>query len=206
MKNPFLTLLIFALLISSQNLLAQTNMISFKTYFESPLDEQKDYFNTATAPTLGYYSLDSYKRKTSKWGVELGFSKAGPATDTVLIDSDNNTEKRVYKQFQSINLQLSKGADFALTSRFYLTYGLQFTFRYVTYDYNIIKNNYVNEESILQFRAGGMPKAGLKFRVFKEMYIGLEAFYLLSINSAGEFGENTLNSYAGISPLLSVKF
>lgn len=201
MKKPFLSLLI-----SSQNLLAQTNMLYFMTYFESPLDEQKDYFNVDIAPTLGYYSLDSYKGKTSKWGVELGFSKAGLAADTVLIKSENNTEKRVYQQFQSINLQISKGAEFALTSRIFITYGLQLTFRYVTYDYNIIKNNYVSEEGILQFRTGGIPKAGLKIRIFNEIYIRLEAFYLLSINSAGEFGENTLNSYTGISPSLSVKF
>ncbi|MBK6263693.1 hypothetical protein JKA74_01495 [Marivirga sp. S37H4] len=201
-KLLFLSTLFFI----GQSLIAQTSQVSFETYFEFPLDEQKDYFNVAIAPTLGYFSLDSYKRKTSKWGFELGLSKASPVADTILIEKDNNTEKRVYQQFQSINLQISKGVEFALTSRIFLTYGLQVSFRYVTYDFTIIENNYASEEGVLQFRGGIIPKAGLKFKVFNEVYIGLESFYFLSVNSAGEFGKDTFNSYAGISPSLSIRF
>lgn len=206
--NQFLKTLLFLapLFFTAKNSNAQNNQFSFQNYFEFSLDEQKEYFNTIKSPTIGYSTLDSYKRKTKTWKVELGFSKAMPLMDTIPVNTNNNIEKRVYDPFKSINLSFSRGADYELTSRIFLTYSFPISFRYVYYDYQIIENNYVSDNGVIEFRVALMPKGGIKIKLFKELYLGLETFYLLSVNSGGGYDENKINSYAGLFPSLSIKF
>lgn len=207
MKNLLKSLfLLVALLPISYNLIAQNNEVSFETFFEVPLDEQKNYFNTSISPTIGYSNLDTYKRKTNIWSVKLGFSKASPLADTVRLTINSKTERRVYEPLKSINLNFGLGGEYELSTRISLTYTVPVSFRYVHLEYTLINNNYVEEDVTTEFRVALIPHLGLKFRVFHQLYLGMEAFYLLSATDTGGYDENTFNSSIGFLPTLSVKF
>lgn len=206
--KKFIAIVFTAFVIFGHHGFAQTNEITFQNYFEKPIDEQNKYYNTTIVPTVGFYFLDGYKKKTKVLGVELGYGSAIPLADTVIAETANGPEKRSYSKKTTLNLNFQTGSEYEIVSRLRITYGALLSLRFVRYNYSYQNTGLNNsgQADVAQTRVAVVPKLGLKARIFKKVYIGVETVLALSIGAGDPDEKNLLNAHAGLNPALSVKF